>query len=50
MDKSKIQNYLDKQINFIESLNESSDKINQIYNNLLGARNSKKNIFIKFYS
>ena len=46
MDKSKIQNYLDKQINFIESLNESSDKINQIYNNLLGARNSKKNIFL----
>ena len=46
MDKSKIQNYLDKQINFIESLNESTDKINQIYNNLLNARNLKKNIFL----
>ena len=46
MNKSKIQNYLDKQINFIESLNESTDKINQIYNNLLNARNLKKNIFL----
>ena len=46
MDKSKIQNYLDKQINFIESLNKSTDKINQIYNNLLNARNLKKNIFL----
>jgi D-sedoheptulose 7-phosphate isomerase len=46
MEKSQIQNYLKKQINFIESLNESSDKINQIYNHLLDTRNSKNNIFL----
>ena len=46
MEKSQIQNYLKKQINFIESLNESSDKINEIYNHLLDARNSKNNIFL----
>ena len=46
MDKSQVQDYLDKQINFIKSLNESSEKINQIYDNLLNARNSKNNIFL----
>lgn len=46
MEKSQIQNYLKKQINFIESLNGSSDKINEIYNHLLDARNSKNNIFL----
>ena len=46
MEKSQIQNYLKKQINFIESLNESSDKINEIYNHLLDTRNSKNNIFL----
>ena len=46
MDKSQIQDYLNKQINFIKSLNESSEKINQIYDNLLNARNSKNNIFL----
>ena len=46
MDKSQIQDYLNKQINFIKSLNESSEKINQIYDNLLNARNSKNNVFL----
>ena len=46
MDKSEIQDYLDKQINFIKSLNGSSESINEIYNNLLNARNLKNNIFL----
>ncbi|RZD46866.1 MAG: phosphoheptose isomerase [Thaumarchaeota archaeon] len=46
MDKFQIHDYLDKQINFIKSLNESSEKINQIYDNLLNARNSKNNVFL----
>jgi D-sedoheptulose 7-phosphate isomerase len=46
MDKSQVQDYLNKQIDFIKSLNDSSEKINQIYDNLLNARNSKNNIFL----
>ena len=46
MNKKTIEDYLKKQINFINSLDEISDKILDIYNVLINARDSQKNIFL----
>jgi len=46
MSEDKINDYLKKQINFINSLSDSKEKITEIYNSLIEARDSEKSIFL----
>jgi D-sedoheptulose 7-phosphate isomerase len=46
MNEDKINDYLKKQINFINSLSDSKEKITEIYDNLIKARDSENKIFL----
>jgi D-sedoheptulose 7-phosphate isomerase len=46
MNESKINDYLKKQINFINSLSDSREKITEIYDSMIKVRDSENKIFL----
>ena len=46
MNENRIDDYLKKQIDFINSLNNSKEKITEVYDSLVKAKNSENRIFL----